>query len=203
VLSRPSPLLRPPPTPSRPPATSRALVIGGPASLAAGLSSSDDTLPTVPRPMRWGVRGHPLQVPLVPSVAFAHPSMSRLPLGPARAGVCVTTLQASRHAADGRLFHPASHPASRPRTGTSLPGTLASRPDSHRLAAVSLSLGYAVFLLLSLWRPNCWTHEGRRNSDSRPDQAIPKHRPERAPALWSEITLVSFSPDNVHETGVL
>lgn len=76
-------------------------------------------------------------------------------------------------------------------------------PDSHRLAAVSLSPGYAVFLLLSLWRPNCWTHEGRRNSDSRPDQAIPKHRPDRRPALWSEITFASFSPDNVHETGVL
>ncbi len=30
-------------------------------------------------------------------------------------------------------------------------------PDSHRLAAMSLSLGYAVFLL-SLWRPNYWTH---------------------------------------------
>src|SRR6266545_1484791 len=36
VLSRPSSLLRPPPTPSRPSATSRALVIGGPASRAAG-----------------------------------------------------------------------------------------------------------------------------------------------------------------------
>src|SRR6266545_2114232 len=35
VLSRPSSLLRPPPTPSRPSATSRALVIGGPASRAA------------------------------------------------------------------------------------------------------------------------------------------------------------------------
>src|SRR6266545_6257574 len=68
VLSRPSSLLRPPPTPSRRPATSRALVIGGPASRAAGpgpregLSSSHDTLPTVPRPMRRGVCGHPLQV---------------------------------------------------------------------------------------------------------------------------------------------
>ncbi len=36
-------------------------------------------------------------------------------------------------------------------------------PDSHRLAAMSLSLGYAVFLL-SLWRPNCWTHVGFANS---------------------------------------
>src|SRR6266566_927202 len=36
-------------------------------------------------------------------------------------------------------------------------------PDSHRLAATSLSLGYALFLL-SLWRPNCWTHVGFVNS---------------------------------------
>jgi len=28
---------------------------------------------------------------------------------------------------------------------------------------MSLSLGYAVFLL-SLWRPNCWTHVGFANS---------------------------------------
>jgi hypothetical protein len=35
-------------------------------------------------------------------------------------------------------------------------------PDFHRLAAVSLSLGYAAHLL-SLWRPNCWTHEGHTN----------------------------------------
>ncbi len=39
-------------------------------------------------------------------------------------------------------------------------------PDSHRLAAMSLSLGYAVFLL-SLWRPNCWTHVRSENSGPR------------------------------------
>jgi len=33
-------------------------------------------------------------------------------------------------------------------------------PDFHRLAVMNLSLGYAVLLILSLWRPNCWTHEG-------------------------------------------
>jgi len=30
---------------------------------------------------------------------------------------------------------------------------------------VSLSLGYASVFLLSLWRPNCWTHEGFEKGD--------------------------------------
>ena len=53
----------------------------------------------------------------------------------------------------------ASTPASRPTPGASyqgpwrLPG-----PDSHRLAALSLSLGYVTTTSLSSWRPNSWTH---------------------------------------------
>jgi hypothetical protein len=31
-------------------------------------------------------------------------------------------------------------------------------PDLHRLAALSLSLGYVTTTSLSSWRPNCWTH---------------------------------------------
>src|SRR6266542_2875997 len=111
---------------------------------------------------------------MVPSVAFARPTQARLPLGPARAGVLVTTLQASLHAADRSVAPPPLRGVVAPlrrrdlarrrepcyRGPWRLPG-----PDSHRLAAVSLSLGYAADLL-SLWRPNYWTHVGRGNQGS-------------------------------------
>src|SRR6266545_3833509 len=138
VLSQPSSLLRPPPTPSRPPATSRALVIGGPASRAAD-----------PGPRRAS------PVPTTPFRPFHAPC----------AGGFVTTLQASLHAADRSVAPPPLRGVVAPlrrrdlarrrepcyRGPWRLPG-----PDSHRLAAVSLSLGYAADLL-SLWRPNYWT----------------------------------------------
>ena len=79
-----------------------------------GLSSSHDTLPTVPRPNAPGGSWAPAPGSLVPSVAFANPTEARLPLGPARAGVLVTTLQASLHAADALVPWAASrseHPA--------------------------------------------------------------------------------------------
>src|SRR6266545_5504832 len=98
VLSRPSSLLRPPPTPSRPSATSRALVIGGPASRAADPGPrrplqfprhpSDRSTPHAP-----GGSCAPAPGSLVPSVAFANPSQARLPLDPARTGVLVTTVK--------------------------------------------------------------------------------------------------------------
>src|SRR6266540_4369043 len=65
-----------------------------------GLSSSHDTLPTVPRPNAPGGSWAPAPGSLVPSMAFANPTEARLPLGPARARVLVTTLQASLHTAD-------------------------------------------------------------------------------------------------------
>jgi hypothetical protein len=43
---------------------------------------------------------------------------------------------------------------------------------------------------------------GRRNSDSGPDQAIPKLGLDSRPPRREQITWLSFSPDNVHETGV-
>jgi hypothetical protein len=111
VLSRPSSLLRPPPTPSSPPATSRASVIGEPASRAADRGEggplqfprhpSDRSTPHAP-----GGSWAPAPGSLVPSVAFASPTQARLPLGPARAGVSVTTLQASLHAADRSVVPP-------------------------------------------------------------------------------------------------
>jgi hypothetical protein len=51
-----------------------------------------------------------------------------------------------------------------------------------------------------------WTNSGkpvgRRNSDSGPDQAIPKLGLDSRPPCREQITWLSFSPDNVHETGV-
>ena len=61
----------------------------------------------------------------------------------------------------GQLFHPASNPASRPRTGASLPGTLASpRTGLAPAGCPQLSLGYVITTRTSLlsWRPSCWTH---------------------------------------------
>src|SRR5215213_1603498 len=81
----------------------------------------------------------------VPSMAFATGMQARLPLGPLARGF-LTTPQASLDAADWPVApRPASTPGSRPTPGPRyrgpwrLPG-----PDSHRLAAVSLALGYPV-----------------------------------------------------------
>ena len=59
----------------------------------------------------------------------------------------------------GQLIHPASHPASQRRRGLPyrgpwrLPG-----PDSHRLTALNLSIGYLMTTSLSSWRPIVWAH---------------------------------------------
>src|SRR5687768_10652301 len=77
VLSRPSSLLRPPPTPSRPPATSRVAVIGRLASrrprdgAEEGLPSSQDSRLTVPRPLTPEGPSVPAPGTQAPSVAFA------------------------------------------------------------------------------------------------------------------------------------
>jgi hypothetical protein len=57
-------------------------------------------------------------------------------------------------------------------------------PDSHRLAALSFSLGYVTTTSSSSWRPNCWTHSatagypGDRNARRRGrcsrSQALPQ-----------------------------
>ena len=167
MLSRPSSLLRPPPTPSRLPATSRCAVMGRHASrppqggAEEGLSSSHDNLLTVPRPLRRRVLRHPLQGPWCLPWPSPPQVQARLPLGPACAGI-LTTLQASLDVAD-RSF--ASAPLRRRpldrrrglryRGPWRLPG-----PGFHRLATVSFSLGYVRSRLCSSmsWRPNCWTH---------------------------------------------
>jgi len=74
---------------------------------------------------------------LAPSLAFAVPIAARLPLGPPLGGVCMTTLTGlapSHLLRTGQLFRPASHPASRPRTGASLPGTRMSPRTRSSLA---------------------------------------------------------------------
>jgi len=101
----------------------------------------------------------------VPSMAFALSERARLLLAPIARGA-VTTLQASLDVADWSVATPstgcrrsASTAASRPTPGASyrgpwrLPG-----PDLHRLAALSLSLGYVTMTSLSPWRPSIWTH---------------------------------------------
>lgn len=75
----------------------------------------------------------------------------------------MTTPQASLSLRTGQLLHPASHAASRRRTGPHyrgpwrLPG-----PDFHRLVALSLSSGYVTTTSLSSLRPLCWAHRNVR-----------------------------------------
>src|SRR5215211_4182491 len=119
------------------------------------LSSSHDTLLTVPRPLRRRVPWHPLQAPR----CRPWPSPSEYRLGSLLAACAVILNDAAGFAS---CCGPVGCP---PRTGGGLPPPrhrdLARRreccyrgpwrlpgPDSHRLAAVSLSLGYVVVLLL-------------------------------------------------------
>jgi len=104
MLSRPSSLLRPPPTPSRPSAISRKPVIGGrtphPHRTRAeeGLSSCRDTCRHIPRSLRRRVLRCPLQV--LRHLPWPSPEKYRLgSLLTAFADV-LTTLQTSLHVAD-------------------------------------------------------------------------------------------------------
>src|SRR4029450_5288379 len=116
-----------------------------------GLSSSHDNLPTVPRPLRRRVPWHPLQAPR----CRPWPSPQEYRLGSLLAACAVILNDAAGFAS---CCGPVGCP---PRTGGGLPPprprALARRreccyrgpwrlpgPDSHRLAAVSLSLGYVV-----------------------------------------------------------
>jgi len=112
MLSRPSALLRPPPTASRP---SRHFpgspVIGGhrfpgrsPGAEEA-LSSSHGNRVTVPRPIRRRVPRHALQDPTCRPWPSPSKVRARHPLGPLTR-VSVTTPQASLHAADRPLARP-------------------------------------------------------------------------------------------------
>jgi len=134
MLSRPSSLLRPPPTPSRPPTTSRvtpvidALASRRPQQRGRGGSPqfpgqpSDRSTPLTPEGPST-----PAPDSQVSSMAFAVAEPARHPLDRLRRRWHLTTLaQASHTLRTGQSLRPAPHPASRPRTRASLPRTRAS-----------------------------------------------------------------------------
>jgi hypothetical protein len=99
-------------------------------------------------------------------MAFAHKSEARLPLGPRFREAFVTTLQVSLHATDRPFACP---PRMRtlsfrfdarisPHAGNQLPGTLASPRTGLTPAGCPELVARLHHELLSLWRPNCWTH---------------------------------------------
>ena len=161
-------VLRPPPTPWWPPATSRWLpVIGALASrtpqarghrgpLQFPRHPSDHSTPPTPEGSLAPAPGS-----LVPSMAFATGMQARLPLGPLARGF-LTTPQASLDAADWPVApRPASTPGSRPTPGAALPGTLASprtglTPAGCRELVARLRRGAPPFG--GPRRPRCWTH---------------------------------------------
>ena len=75
---------------------------GFPSGLTAGaqtgLSCSHDDCPTIPRPLRRRVLRGCISKRFTPSMAFAHSTQARLPVGPLRG--LLTTRQASLYAAD-------------------------------------------------------------------------------------------------------
>ena len=96
-----------------------------------------------------------------PSVAFAVCESARHPLDPPLGGLWLTTLaRASLLAADRTVASAPlrTRPLDRARGHRYRgPGRLPG-PDSHRLAALSLSLGYVMSNPLSSWRPSFWAH---------------------------------------------
>ena len=103
----------------------------------------------------------------IPSMAFAHNPEARLPLGPRFRAAFVTTLQVSLHATDRPFARP---PRMRtlsfrfdarisPHAGNQLPGTLASPRTGLTPAGCPELVARLHHELLSLWRPNCWTHD--------------------------------------------
>jgi len=173
-LSYPSSLLRPPPTPSRLPSTSLASVIGRQAARAA--DPRPRRASPVPRTTFWPFHalyagrflGTRSRFPgafrgLRPFGTGSAPPCSALSRGPALRRLSGFTLVADRPVATAfmRCRRSASTPRSLSTSGTSYRGPWRLLgPDSHRLAALSLSLGYVMSTSLSSWRPSCWTHPG-------------------------------------------
>src|SRR5262249_25113914 len=125
--SRPSPLLRPPLTPSRLPAISRFCLAPIPRrdGVEEGLPSSQDNHLTVPRPVRREVPPHPLQAPKC--VPWPSPCSCRLgSSAPVRAGEHLRRRRLRLMLRPGQLTPPASPPAARRHTGAPPPGTPAS-----------------------------------------------------------------------------
>ena len=163
-MSRSSSLLRPPPTSSRPPATSRdhRLSAGplpeprpGPGgSLQFQGQPSNHSTPPAP-----GGSSAPAPRSLVPSMAFALREQARLLLVHLTADrrndaagftSCCGLVSCSAPLRTRPLDHARGHHYRGP---WRLPG-----PDSHRLVTLSLTLGYTITTSLLSWRPNYWTH---------------------------------------------
>ena len=140
MLSRPSPLLRPPPTASRLPRHfPGSPVIDGHAPRAAApgaeeaLSSSHDNPLTVPRPLRRGVPRRPLQDPRrLPWPSPFHHGLGS-PLVPLTEASVTTLVRLHMMLRTGQSLAPsqglrrsASTAGSLPTPGAVLPGTLAS-----------------------------------------------------------------------------
>jgi hypothetical protein len=129
------------------------------------LSSSQDNLLTVPRPIRRRVLEHPLQDPKC--CPWPSPSKCRLgsPLARSRE-VSLTTPQASLHVADRPVATPstgcscsASTPDSHPMPGAALPRTLASpRTGLTPAGCPELVTRLRHDTSSMTWRPSCWTH---------------------------------------------
>ena len=119
----------------------------------------------------------------MPSMAFALRRQARLLLGPPEGGPRLTTLQASLLVADWPVAPaplrtpPLDHARGLHYRGPwRLPG-----PDSHRLAALSLSLSYVTTTSLSSWRPNCWTHYPQTTGRMPSSRVIERRL---SPLLW-------------------
>jgi hypothetical protein len=192
-LSIPSPLLRPPPTSSRPATTSRSSrLIGNPASQAdpgaeEDLSSSLANPLTIPCPLRREVPRHPLQDQ--ECRPWPSPNDSRLGSSfPRPKAGHITTPQASLQGTDWPVARPAlqdfvaplrRRPLDRRREPCCqgpwrLPG-----PNSHRLADENLRSDHPIIpygTSFTSGRPNSWTHSHTR-ARSGPELLEVRHLP--------------------------
>jgi len=157
--------------------------VGLPSGLTAGaetgLSCSHDDCPTIPRPVRRRVLRGCISKRFTPSVAFAHSTQARLPVGPLRG--LLTTRQASLYAADWWVAP--SLKKARPHAST--PGSLRTpvgcyrgtwlllRPDFHRLVVVNLRTHHDVAMVYATnWNPD--PYRGVRNADLGLWATVPK-----------------------------
>jgi len=172
------------------------------AGVETEISSSEDNLLTIPRPLRREVLGHLLQVPRC--CPWPSPFRYRLgsslfhPLGQTR-----TTTLVGLHLRYGLVSCHRLHAVLSlrfdagisPDVGSQLPGHWRlPGPDLHRLAALSLSLGYVTMTSLSSWRPelldahrDCrWSTALARASSGgrRPDSALIGNAGRNVPG-WS------------------
>jgi hypothetical protein len=172
VLSRRSSLLRPAPTASRPPGHfPGSPVIGGhrfPPPAAAGPRRLSPVPRTTFRPFNAHYAGGSIGARSRFQGAFRGLRRSRIGSAPslslddacsgfARAADQTVASASHRTQPLGRARGP------RYRGPGRLPG-----PDSHRLAALSLSLGYVMSNSFLSWHPSIWAHSGKGWRPARP-----------------------------------